>query len=61
MTPRVIRTTEKFGPCFSCGGSGRIWQQYGGNSTTAPMTCSRCGGTGQIVTERIVETERCDG
>lgn len=47
-----MKVTERFGPCTLCGCSGKISNH---ESTYPWMTCSRCGGSGQIVAERTVE------
>ncbi|HVJ72084.1 MAG TPA: hypothetical protein VM531_11365 [Sphingomicrobium sp.] len=51
-TQRIIRTTEKFGPCFECNGKGKILTIY---TSGGEQVCLRCGGTGQLVIERTVE------
>ena len=50
MATRI--TSETFGPCWQCGGSG--WLYNGAGTTSATMPCPRCAGTGQIVTSRTV-------
>ena len=47
----IVTTTETYGPCRECGGSGRI---YAHEMTSPWWTCHRCGGSGQIVTSRTM-------
>jgi len=49
----MTKTTETYGPCWSCGGSGKITHT---ELTSGYLPCSRCGGSGQIVTSRTTET-----
>lgn len=36
--------------CPKCGGKGKIWVEYGGDSSAAPYetTCNSCGGLGYV-------------
>lgn len=55
--PQGETTTETFGYCALCCGTGQMErQQPYGSSSAGPLydSCNHCGGTGRIVTSRTV-------
>ncbi len=47
------RVTETFGPCWQCQGAKVLRPSWDGSGETC--VCPVCGGTGQIVTQRVTE------